>query len=149
MYVVIIALIPALLASFFFFGLGAVVVTLASILSCVAFEYLIQKFIMKTEPTICDGSAILTGLLLAFNVPSNLPIWIIVIGALFAIGVAKLSFGGLGNNIFNPALAVRVFLLLSFPVQMTSWPVPGQLTAIGSDAVTGATPLQLDRKSAV
>ncbi len=143
MYGVIIALIPALLASFFFFGLGAVVVTLASILSCVAFEYLIQKFIMKKEPTICDGSAILTGLLLAFNVPSNLPIWIIVIGALFAIGVAKLSFGGLGNNIFNPALAARVFLLLSFPVQMTSWPVPGQLTAIGSDAVTGATPLQL------
>ena len=92
--------------------------------------------------TICDGSAIITGVLLAFNLPSNLPIWIIILGALFAIGVGKMSFGGLGCNPFNPALAGRVFLLLSFPVQMTSWPVVGQLTAY-TDATTGATPLAL------
>ena len=89
MYGVIIALVPALLASFYFFGLGAVIVTVTSIVSCLVFEFLIQKFLLKQQPTIWDGSAILTGLLLAFNVPSNLPIWIIVIGALFAIGVSK------------------------------------------------------------
>ena len=143
MYGVIIALVPALLASFYFFGLGAVIVTVTSIVSCLVFEFLIQKFLLKQQPTIWDGSAILTGLLLAFNVPSNLPIWIIVIGALFAIGVSKQSFGGLGNNIFNPALAARVFLLLSFPVQMTSWPEPGQWFAYGADVVTGATPLSV------
>ncbi len=142
MYGVLIALIPALLASFYFFGLGAVIVTLTSAAACVLFEYLIQKFVFKKKTTICDGSALLTGVLLAFNVPSNLPIWIILIGALVSIGVAKLSFGGLGNNIFNPALVGRVFLLISFPVQMTSWPVPGQLTAY-TDAVTAATPLAM------
>lgn len=142
MYGVLIALIPALIASLFFFGVGALVVTLTSAAACVLFEYLIQKFIFKQKPTICDGSALLTGVLLAFNVPSNLPIWIILIGALVAIGVGKLSFGGLGNNIFNPALVGRVFLLISFPVQMTSWPVPGQLTSY-LDATTAATPLAL------
>lgn len=142
MYGVLIALIPALLASFYFFGLGAVIVTLTSAAACVLFEYLIQKFVFKKKTTICDGSALLTGVLLAFNVPSNQPIWIILIGALVSIGVAKLSFGGLGNNIFNPALVGRVFLLISFPVQMTSWPVPGQLTAY-TDAVTAATPLAM------
>lgn len=142
MYGVLIALIPALAASLYFFGLGALIVTLTSAAACVLFEYLIQKFIFKKKPTISDGSALLTGVLLAFNVPSNLPIWIILIGALVAIGVGKLSFGGLGNNIFNPALVGRVFLLISFPVQMTSWPKPGQLTSY-TDAVTAATPLAL------
>lgn len=96
----------------------------------------------KTEPTFLDGSAAITGVLLAFNVPSNLPIWIIIIGALFAIGVGKMSFGGLGNNPFNPALAGRVFLLLSFPVQMTTWPAVGQIASY-TDAATTATPLAI------
>ena len=146
MYGVLIALIPAFLVSLYYFGLGALIVTLVSVVSCVLFEYLIQKFIMKKEPTICDGSAILTGVLLAFNVPSNLPVWIIMLGALFAIGVAKMSFGGLGNNIFNPALAGRAFLLISFPAQMTTWPLVDAMSAFPltyTDAETGATVLSL------
>lgn len=119
MYGVLIALIPAFLVALYFFGLGALIVTVTSVLACVLFEYLIQKYILKEKVTISNGSAILTGVLLAFNVPSNLPVWIIIIGALVAIGIGKMSFGGLGNNIFNPALVGRVFLLISFPVQMT------------------------------
>jgi electron transport complex protein RnfD len=110
-------------------------------LSCLLFEYLIQKFIFRGAATIKDGSAIVTGMLLAFNVPSNLPIPIIVIGSLVSIGIAKMTFGGLGNNPFNPALVGRVFLLISFPVQMTSWPVPSGFKTSYADAVTGATPL--------
>lgn len=144
MYGVCIALVPALLASLWFFGLGAAIVLATSVLACVLFEWAIAKFLLKSNRcTICDGSAVLTGLLLGFNLPSNLPIWIIIIGALVAIGVGKMTFGGLGCNPFNPALVGRVFLLISFPVQMTSWPVPGQLTAVGADAVTGATPLAM------
>lgn len=143
MYGVLVALLPAFLVSLYFFGLGALLVTATSVLACLFFEWAIGKFIMKRETTsVTDGSAIITGVLLAFNLPSNLPIWIIVLGALFAIGVAKMSFGGLGCNPFNPALAGRVFLLLSFPVQMTSWPAVGQLTAY-ADAVTTATPLAI------
>ncbi len=144
MYGVIIALIPTLFVSIYYFGLGAIVVTLAAVISSVGFEYLISKFILKREPSITDGSAMITGLLLAFNVPSNLPVWIIVIGAFVAVGVGKMSFGGLGNNIFNPALVGRVFLLISFPVQMTSWPVPSPITEgfLGYiDVETGATAL--------
>jgi electron transport complex protein RnfD len=141
MYGVVLALMPALAASIYFFGMGAIIVTLVSIISCVGFEYLIQKYIIKTTPSISDGSAVLTGLLLAFNVPSNLPLGIIVIGALVSIGVGKLSFGGLGQNPFNPALVGRVFLLISFPVQMTSWPIPNGFKTGYTDAVTGATPL--------
>lgn len=143
MYGVVIALLPALAASIYYFGIGAIIVTLTSVLSCVAVEYLIQKFILKVKPSISDGSAVVTGLLLAFNVPSNLPVHIIVIGAIIAIGVAKMTFGGLGNNPFNPALVGRVFLLISFPVQMTSWPVPTGFKTEYADAVTGATPLGL------
>ena len=139
MYGVLIALIPAFLVSLYCFGLGALIVTATSVLACVIFEYLIQRFLMKKEPTLCDGSAILTGVLLAFNVPSNLPIWIILIGALSAIGIGKMSFGGLGNNIFNPALVGRVFLLISFPAQMTTWPVPDVFPMTYTDAETGAT----------
>ena len=139
MYGVLIALIPAFLVSLYCFGLGALIVTATSVLACVIFEYLIQRFLMKKEPTLCDGSAILTGVLLAFNVPSNLPIWIILIGALAAIGIGKMSFGGLGNNIFNPALVGRVFLLISFPAQMTPWPVPDVFPMTYTDAETGAT----------
>ncbi len=141
MYGVVIALLPALAASIYYFGMGAIIVTLTSVISCVAVEYLIQKFILKVKPSISDGSAVVTGLLLAFNVPSNLPVHIIVIGAIIAIGVAKMTFGGLGNNPFNPALVGRVFLLISFPVQMTSWPVPAGFKTGFTDAVTGATPL--------
>ncbi|MCD7915063.1 MAG: RnfABCDGE type electron transport complex subunit D [Tannerellaceae bacterium] len=143
MYGVIIALIPAFLVSLYYFGIGALVVTAVSVIACVGFEYLIQKFLFRQEPTLWDGSAILTGLLLAFNLPSNLPIWIILIGALAAIGIGKMSFGGLGNNIFNPALVGRVFLLISFPTQMTTWPVPGNFPLTYTDAETGATVLSL------
>ena len=140
-YGVLIALIPAFLVSLYSFGLGALIVTIVSVASCVLFEYLIQKFLFKKETTIHDGSAILTGILLAFNLPSNLPVWIIIIGALVAIGVGKMSFGGFGNNIFNPALVGRVFLLISFPAQMTTWPVAGVFPMDYLDAQTGATTL--------
>ena len=138
MYGVLIALIPAFLVSLYVFRLDAVLITVFSVLFCVGFEYLITKFILKKEPTISDGSAILTGVLLAFNLPSNLPLWILAIGALAAIGIGKISFGGLGNNIFNPALVGRIFLLISFPAQMTTWPVPA---VAATDAVTSATVL--------
>ncbi len=141
MFDVVIAMLPALAMSIYFFGIGAIIVTLVAVVSCLLFEWLIQKFLLKKEPTITDGSAIVTGVLIAFNVPSNLPLGIIILGSLFAIGVAKMSFGGLGNNPFNPALAGRVFLLISFPVQMTSWPVPSGFKTGYTDAVTGATPL--------
>lgn len=143
MYGVCIALVPALVASLWFFGLGAAIVLATSVASCVFFEWAITKFILgRSTCTILDGSAILTGLLLGFNLPSNLPIWIIVIGALFAIGVGKMTFGGLGQNPFNPALVGRVFLLISFPVQMTTWPVAHQTLAY-TDATTAATPLSI------
>ena len=143
MYGVLIALIPAFICSVVFFGMGAIIVTLTSVLACLIFEYLIQKFILKRQPTIWDGSAIIAGVLLAFNVPANLPIWIILIGALVAIGIGKMSFGGLGCNIFNPALVGRVFLLISFPVQMTTWPMTQGFNTSYIDAQTGATPLAL------
>ena len=142
MYGVIIALMPALLASFYFFGLGSVIVTATSVAACCFFEWAICKYILKKESTLLDGSAVITGLLLAFNLPSNLPIWIILIGALFAIGVAKMTFGGLGNNIFNPALVGRAALLVAFPAQMTTWPKIGQWDTY-LDAETGATPLAI------
>ena len=147
MYGVCIALIPALVASLYFFGLGSAIVLATSVAACVFFEWAITKFILRREKTtIGDGSAILTGLLLGFNLPSNLPVWIIIIGALVAIGIGKMTFGGLGNNPFNPALVGRCFLLVSFPVQMTSWPVGGQLGAY-LDATTGATPLAIMKQA--
>jgi electron transport complex protein RnfD len=143
MYGVMLALLPAFAASVYFFGISAIVVTATAVVSCVAFEYLIQKYLSKGSPTILNGSAALTGVLLAFNVPSNLPILLIVIGSLVAIGIGKMSFGGLGQNPFNPALVGRVFLLISFPVQMTSWPLPMGFQTKYFDAITGATPLAL------
>ena len=142
MYGVIIALLPALLASFYFFGLGSVVVCLVSVAACLFFEWAICKGLLKKEPTLLDGSAIVTGLLLGMNLPSNFPIWMIIVGALMAIGVGKMTFGGLGQNPFNPALVGRCFLLVSFPTAMTSWPVEGQYVAY-ADAATGATPLSV------
>lgn len=147
MYGVIIALLPALLVSFAYFGIGSAIVCATSVLACVFFEWAINKFIMNNERnTVLDGSAALTGLLLGFNLPSNLPIWIIIIGALVAIGVGKMSFGGLGSNVFNPALVGRCFLLVSFPAQMTSSPQAGQLTSY-LDAETGATPLAIMKQA--
>lgn len=140
MYGVLIALIPAFLVALYVFRLDALVITACAVLFCMGFEYLIVRYIMKKEPTILDGSAIITGVLLAFNVPSNLPIWILALGCLFAIGVVKLTFGGLGNNIFNPAIAGRIFLLISFPAQMTTWPataIAGEVDALSSATVLG------------
>ena len=144
MYTVVIAMVPAMLVSVYFFGLDALRVLVISSLSCLFFEWLIQKYLIKGPVTIFDGSALITGILLAFNVPSNLPTWIIIVGAFAAIGMAKMSFGGLGKNPFNPALVGRIFLLISFPVQMTSWPEPKMLfgsMASQPDAMGGATPL--------
>ena len=147
MYGVIIALLPALVASFWFFGIGSVIVTATSVAACVLFEWAINKYMLRNErTTVCDGSAVLTGLLLAFNLPSNLPLWIIIIGALFAIGFAKMPFGGLGNNLFNPALVGRAALLVAFPAQMTTWPKVGQTFAY-LDAETGATPLSIMKQA--
>lgn len=143
MLLVIAALMPAYVISVAAFGWGALITTAISVAACVLFEWLIAKFLLKQKPTICDCSAILTGLLLAFNLPSNLPWWIVVIGALVAIGVAKMTFGGLGQNLFNPALVGRVFLLIAFPVQMTTWPRPMGFHTSYVDAETGATPLAL------
>ena len=147
MYGVIIALLPALLVSFYFFGLGSVVVLATSVAACVLLEWAINKFMLKNpRNTVLDGSAILTGLLLGFNLPSNLPVWIIIIGAVFAIGFAKMPFGGLGNNLFNPALVGRAALLVAFPAQMTTWPKIGQLDSY-LDAETGATPLSVMKEA--
>ena len=140
---VIWALMPALVASFTVFGSGALIVTATSVLSCLFFEWFITRFILKRPSTLGDLSATITGLLLAFNLPSNIPIYMIVIGALVAIGIGKMAFGGLGNNPFNPALVGRVFLLISFPAKMTSWPVPAGIATSYIDAATGATPLNL------
>ena len=147
MFGVIFALLPALAVSFFYFGIGSAVVCMTSVVACIFFEWSINRFLLKNrQNTIVDGSAALTGLLLGMNLPSNLPVWIIIIGALFAIGVGKMTFGGLGQNIFNPALVGRCALLVAFPVQMTSWPLPGQLTNY-TDAVTGATPLAVMKQA--
>ena len=136
------ALIPALLVAIAYFGLNALLISLISVAACVLFQWLIEKFIMKVPTTIGDGSAVVTGLLLAFNVPATPQmLWIVVIGALVAIGIGKMSFGGLGKNPFNPALVGRVFLLISFPVQMTTWPTVGGLFPMTLDVTTGATPL--------
>lgn len=147
MYGVIIALVPALLVSFYFFGLGSVVVLATSVAACVLLEWAINTFMLKNERnTVLDGSAVLTGLLLGFNLPSNLPVWIIIIGAIFAIGFAKMPFGGLGNNLFNPALVGRAALLVAFPAQMTTWPKVGQWGNY-LDAETGATPLAVMKEA--
>ena len=143
MYGVIIALVPALLVSFLYFGLGSAIVCCTSVAACVVFEWAINKYLLgNASNTVCDGSAILTGLLLGFNLPSNIPVWIVILGALVAIGVGKMTFGGLGSNVFNPALVGRCFLLVSFPAQMTSWPKVGQLASY-LDAETAATPLSV------
>lgn len=138
---VVIALLPAVIVSVVFYGLGEIVVLGTSVVSCILVEYLITKFLLKKPSTVCDYSAVVTGILLALNLPYTTPWWVVSIGALFAVGVVKMTFGGLGQNIFNPAIAGRVFLLVSFPAYMTNWQMPGGL--FGVDAVSGATPLGL------
>lgn len=135
---VVIALMPALVVSVVVFGWSALCVTALSVVACVAFEYLIQKFVVRGPLTICNWSAVVTGVLLAFNLPASIPWWIVLIGAFVAIVVAKMTFGGLGKNPFNPALVGRVFLLIAYPVQMTSFPLP---VDGAFDALSGATPL--------
>ena len=136
---VVIALLPAVLCSFVFYGWNEILLMLVSVGSCVLLEWAVTKYLMKKPSTIGDLSAVVTGILLALNVPYTTPWWVIFIGALVAVGIAKLSFGGLGQNIWNPALVGRVFLLVSFPTYMTTWSQPQGL--FGADAVTGATPL--------
>lgn len=144
MWRVNLALVPMLLTGTFFFGLNALFISLVSVACCCLFQWLIEKFILKVPTTVCDGSAVVTGLLLAFNVPATADmIWLVAIGALIAIGVGKMTFGGLGKNPFNPALVGRVFLLISFPVQMTTWPKVGEWFHADPDALAGATPLGL------
>ena len=142
MLLVILALLPAYVVSVIEFGWGALITAAICVLACVCTEYVISRYLLKEQKqSIGDLSAVLTGLLLAFNLPSNLDWWIVLIGAVVAIGVGKLSFGGLGQNPFNPALVGRVFLLISFPAQMTTWPTPQGFNTSYLDAETGATPL--------
>ncbi len=136
---VVIALLPAVVVSVVFYGWKELFVLAVSVLSCMAIEYFITRFCLKKVSTLGDWSAAVTGILLALNLPSTTPWWVVFIGALVAIGVAKMTFGGLGQNIFNPALVGRVFLLISFPTYMTHWEIPQGL--FGVDAVSGATPL--------
>ncbi|MFR9620779.1 MAG: RnfABCDGE type electron transport complex subunit D [Rikenellaceae bacterium] len=137
MWDVLIALLPALLISALYFGIQSLVVCGVSVAACIFFEYAIRRFVMGEQSMGGDPSAIVTGVLLAFNLPASIPLWIVIIGAAVAIGVAKMTFGGLGCNPFNPALVGRVFLLIAYPVQMTSFPrVEGVV-----DSFSGATPL--------
>lgn len=136
---VVIALVPAILVSVVFYGWKELLVLGVSVLSCVFIEYFITKYMLRRPSSIGDMSAVVTGLLLAMNLPSTTPWWVVFLGALFAIGVTKMTFGGLGQNVFNPAIAGRVFLLVSFPTYLTHWEMPGGL--FGVDAVSGATPL--------
>lgn len=139
---VVIALLPAVAVSVLFYGWNEVMVLGVSVVSCVLTEFLITRYLLKRPDTICDWSAVVTGILLALNLPATSPWWMVLIGAVVAIGVAKMTFGGLGQNVFNPALVGRVFLLVSFPVAMTNWaPVKGFIAA--PDAFSGATPLGL------
>ncbi len=144
---VLIALVPAFSLSLLIYGLDVLRVTAIAVVSCVLVEYLIQRFLIKGDCTVKNLSAVLTGVLLAFNLPSDIPWWIVVIGSVVAIGVAKMTFGGLGRNPFNPALVGRVFLLIAYPVQMTSFPKP--ITPEFVDAFAGATPLAALKTQAV
>ncbi len=137
---VVIALLPSVLVTVLFYGWSALAVLASCVISCVLLEYLITRYLMKRPSTIGDLSALVTGIILALNLPPTTPWWVAVIGSIVAIGVAKMTFGGLGQNVFNPAITGRVFLLISFPVAMTTW--GGAKGFIGgADAVTGATPL--------
>ncbi len=132
---VVLALLPALAVSTYVLGWRVLLTTAIAVVACVLFEYLIQRFLFKRSSTIGDLSAVVTGMLLAFNLPVGIPWWIVLIGALVAIGIGKMTFGGLGCNPFNPALTGRIFLLIAYPVQMTDW------TTAVPDALSGSTML--------
>jgi electron transport complex protein RnfD len=138
---VVIALLPATAASIYFFGMKAAIIVAITVLTAVVTEAGIQK-LRKQDLTINDGSAVVTGLLLALNLPASAPWWIPVIGAIFAIAIVKHVFGGIGSNFMNPALAARAFLVTSWPIQMTTWIAPG------ADAVSTATPLGMIKEGA-
>ncbi len=142
---VLIALVPALCAAVYFFGPRALIATIISVVACEIFELGYRKLLHKTQ-TNGDLSAAVTGVLLAFVCPVTLPYWMLIIGDFFAIVVVKQLFGGLGKNFINPALGGRAFLMLSYPVAMTTWAVPGKWSGLisAADAVTGATPLSVD-----
>ena len=141
---VVIALLPAVVVSVLFYGWSELLVLGVSVASCVLLEFLITKYLLKGTCSIGDWSAVITGILLALNLPATTPWWVVFIGAVVAIGVAKMTFGGLGQNLFNPALVGRVFLLISFPTYMTDWTRPaGFISNAAVDAYTGATPLGL------
>lgn len=147
MWNVVIALLPALAVALYVFGLPALGVVAVSVAACLLTEWVIERYLFgRSECTLGNGSALITGLLLAFNLPSILPLWMVVIGAVVAIGIGKMSFGGLGQNIWNPALVGRVFLLLSFPAAMTTWPAE---VGSGADAVSGATILSVLDKNEI
>ena len=146
---VVIAMIPAVIVSILFYGWSELLVLGVSVASCVLLEFLISKYLLKKTCAICDMSAVVTGILLALNLPSTTPWWVVFIGAVFAIGVAKMTFGGLGQNLFNPAIAGRVFLLISFPTYMTDWTRPQGFVGGGLDALSGATPLGLAKEGGV
>lgn len=143
MWSVFAALVPAGVAGVWIFGISALKVTIVSILSCVAVEAVIQKLNHK-KVTLSDGSAALTGILLAYNLSSSVPLWMPVIGGIFAVAICKHAFGGIGANIFNPALAARAFLLASWPKHMTEFVKP-----FSADAVTSATPLVMFKEGKV
>ena len=137
---VVIALLPSVLVTVLFYGWSAVAILASSVVFCVLLEYLITRYLLKKPSTIGDMSAVVTGIILALNLPPTAPWWVAMIGAIVAIGVTKMTFGGLGQNVFNPAITGRVFLLISFPAIMTTW--GGAKGFIGgADAVSGATPL--------
>lgn len=136
MWNVVIAMIPAMAMAIWTFGLPALVVILISVVTCLLTEWTVTRYMFHRPSTLANGSALITGILLAFNVPSILPWWMVIIGGIVAIGIGKMSFGGLGCNIWNPALVGRVFLLLSFPAAMTTWPTG---VKSGFDAVSGAS----------
>ncbi|NLH47320.1 MAG: RnfABCDGE type electron transport complex subunit D [Myxococcales bacterium] len=147
MWSVVGALTPAALISIYYFGVRAALTIVVGIIGCLAVEYLFTR-LFKKSLYVTDGSAAVTGLLLALNLPGNAPWWMVLIGCVIAIGFGKMVYGGLGHNIFNPALIGRVFLLISFPVQMTTWPVPRPLFGrVITDAVTAATPLGLAKEA--
>lgn len=135
---VIIALCPAAIVSFLYYGLSEIAIMAFSVASCVVLEWAITKYLLKKPSTTGDLSAIVTGMLLAMNLPPTCPLWVVFIGAVVAIAVAKMTFGGIGQNIFNPAITGRVFLLVSFPTFMTDWTVPAGFIS-NVDAFSGAT----------
>ena len=146
---VVIALLPAVVVSVLFYGWAELLVLGVSVASCVMLEYLITKYMLKKTCTICDYSAVVTGILLALNLPASTPWWVVFIGAVVAIGVAKMTFGGLGQNLFNPAIVGRVFLLISFPTYMTDWTRTKGFIGSAIDGFSGATPLGVVKEGGI